>query len=73
LLNKNNMNKELIQIEKKELIRTLGELMSDFTVDDYRNYEGTVQNAIHTIIDDTVNRAINSIGNELLYKYNIEQ
>ena len=65
------MNKELIQIEKNELIKTLGNLLSDFQVDDYRNHEGTIQNAIHTIIDDTVQRSVNSIGDELLFKYSL--
>ena len=65
------MDKELIQIEKTELIETLGKLLNDFQVDDYRNHEGTVQNVIHTMIDDTVQRSINSIGDELLFKYNL--
>ena len=31
------MDKELIQIEKDELIETLGTFLTDYTVDEYRN------------------------------------
>ena len=65
------MNKELIQIEKTELIETLGKLLNDFQVDDYRNHEGTVQNAIHSIIDDSIEKHIQRIGDEILCKYQL--
>ena len=65
------MDKELIQIEKNELIETIGRLLAEYTVDEYRDYTGSVQSAIHSIIDDTVQRSINSIGDELLFKYNL--
>jgi hypothetical protein len=65
------MDKELIQIEKNELIETIGQLLAEYTVDEYRDYTGSVQSAIHSIIDDTVQRSINSIGDELLFKYNL--
>ena len=65
------MDKELIQIEKNELIETIGTMLANYTVDDYRNYSGPVQNAIHTIIDDSIERAIQNIGDEILAKYNL--
>ena len=65
------MDKELIQIEKDELIETIGTMLADYTVDDYRDYSGPVQNAIHTIIDDSIERAIQNIGDEILAKYNL--
>ena len=65
------MDKELIQMEKEELIETIGQLLCEYTVDEYRDYTGSVQNAIHSIIDDTVQRSINNIGDELLFKYNL--
>ena len=65
------MDKELIQIEKDELIETIGTMLANYTVDDYRNYSGPVQNAIHTIIDDSIERAIQNIGDEILAKYNL--
>ena len=34
------MDKELIQIEKNELIETIGQLMAEYTVDEYRDYTG---------------------------------
>ena len=65
------MDKELIQIEKDELIETIGTMLTNYTVDDYRDYSGPVQNAIHTIIDDSIERAIQNIGDEILAKYNL--
>ena len=65
------MDKELIQIEKDELIETIGTMLANYTVDDYRNYSGPVQNAIHTIIDDSIERAIQNIGDEILAKYQL--
>ena len=65
------MDKELIQIEKDELIETIGTMLANYTVDDYRDYSGPVQNAIHTIIDDSIERAIQNIGDEILAKYNL--
>ena len=65
------MDKDLIQIEKDELIETIGTMLANYTVDDYRNYSGPVQNAIHTIIDDSIERAIQNIGDEILAKYNL--
>lgn len=65
------MDKDLIQIEKDELIETIGTMLANYTVDDYRNYSGPVQNAIHTIIDDSIEKAIQNIGDEILAKYNL--
>ena len=65
------MDKDLIQIEKDELIETIGTMLANYTVDDYRNYSGPVQNAIHTIIDDSIERAIQNIGDEILAKYQL--
>ena len=65
------MDKDLIQIEKDELIETIGTMLANYTVDDYRDYSGPVQNAIHTIIDDSIERAIQNIGDEILAKYNL--
>jgi len=65
------MDKDLIQIEKDELIETIGTMLAEYTVDDYRNYSGPVQNAIHTIIDDSIEKAIQNIGDEILAKYKL--
>lgn len=65
------MDKDLIQIEKNELIETIGTMLAEYTVDDYRNYSGPVQNAIHTIIDDSIEKAIQNIGDEILAKYKL--
>ena len=65
------MDKDLIQIEKDELIETIGTMLAEYTVNDYRDYSGPVQNAIHTIIDDSIERAIQNIGDEILAKYNL--
>ena len=67
----NTMDKDLIQIEKDELIETIGTMLANYTVDDYRNYSGPVQNAIHTIIDDSIEKAIQNIGDEILAKYKL--
>jgi hypothetical protein len=66
-----NMDKELIQIEKDELIETLGTFLTDYTVDEYRNYSGPVQNAIHAIIDDSIEKHIQNIGDMILEKYQL--
>jgi hypothetical protein len=65
------MNKELIQIEKNELIETIGQFLADYRVDDYREYQGSVQNAIHAMIDDSIERHIQNIGDTILAKYNL--
>jgi hypothetical protein len=66
-----NMDKELIQIEKNELIETIGTMLANYTVDDYREYQGSVQNAVHSMIDDSIERAIQNIGDEILAKYQL--
>ena len=63
------MDKELIQMEKEELIETIGAILANYTVDDYREYTGSVQNAIHSIIDDSIEKHIQNIGDEILQKY----
>ena len=65
------MDKELIQIEKNELIETIGQLLCEYTVDEYRDYTGSVQNAIHSIIDDSIEKHIQRIGDEILSKYQL--
>lgn len=65
------MDKELIQIEKNELIETIGELLAGYTVDEYRDYTGSVQNAIHSIIDDSIEKHIQRIGDDILCKYQL--
>ena len=65
------MDKDLIQIEKDELIETIGTMLAEYTVDEYRDYSGPVQNAIHAMIDDSIERAIQNIGDEILAKYNL--
>ena len=65
------MDKELIQIEKNELIETIGQISADYKVDDYREYQGSVQNAIHAMIDDSIERHIQNIGDTILAKYNL--
>ena len=65
------MDKELIQIEKDELIETLGTFLTEYTVDEYRNYSGPVQNAIHSIIDDSIEKHIQNIGDMILEKYQL--
>jgi hypothetical protein len=66
-----NMDKELIQIEKDELIETLGTFLTEYTVDEYRDYSGSVQNAIHAIIDDSIEKHIQNIGDMILEKYQL--
>ena len=65
------MNKELIQIEKDELIETIGTMLAEYTVDDYREYQGSVQNAVHSMIDDSIEKHIQRIGDEILCKYKL--
>jgi len=65
------MDKELIQIEKNELIETIGTMLTEYTVDDYREYQGSVQNAIHAMIDDSIEKHIQRIGDEILCKYKL--
>ena len=65
------MDKELIQMEKEELIETIGTILANYTVDDYREYTGSVQNAIHSIIDDSIEKHIQRIGDEILSKYQL--
>ena len=65
------MDKELIQMEKEELIETIGQFLADYRVDDYREYQGSVQNAIHAMIDDSIERHIQNIGDTILAKYNL--
>ena len=65
------MDKDLIQMEKEELIETIGQFLANYTVDDYREYEGSVQNAIHAMIDNSIEKHIQNIGDGILDKYNI--
>ena len=65
------MDKDLIQIEKNELIETIGTMLAEYTVDDYREYQGSVQNAIHSMIDDSIEKHIQRIGDEILCKYKL--
>ena len=65
------MDKELIQIEKNELIETIGTMLANYTVDDYREYQGSVQNAVHSMIDDSIEKHIQRIGDEILCKYQL--
>ena len=65
------MDKDLIQIEKDELIETIGTMLAEYTVDDYREYQGSVQNAIHSMIDDSIEKHIQRIGDEILCKYKL--
>lgn len=61
------MDNEILLME----IENIATYLAEYTVDDYRNYEGSVQNAIHTLIDSTIERHIQNIGDELLAKYNL--
>ena len=65
------MDKDLIQIEKNELIETIGTMLTEYTVDDYREYQGSVQNAVHAMIDDSIEKHIQRIGDEILCKYKL--
>ena len=35
-----NMDKELIQIEKDEILESIGTYLTEYTVDEYRDYSG---------------------------------
>ena len=61
------MDNEILLME----IENIATYLTQYTVDDYRNYEGSVQSAIHTLIDSTIERHIQNIGDELLAKYNL--
>ena len=61
------MDNEILLME----IENIATYLAEYTVDDYRNYEGSVQNAIHTLIDSTIERHIQNIGDQLLAKYNL--
>ena len=65
------MDKDLIQMEKEELIETIGQFLADYRVDDYREYEGSVQNAIHAMIDNSIEKHIQTIGDAILEKYQL--
>ena len=65
------MDKDLIQIEKDELIETIGTMLANYTVDDYREYQGSVQNAVHAMIDDSIEKHIQNIGDMILEKYQL--
>ena len=65
------MDKELIQIEKDEILESIGTYLTEYTVDEYRDYSGPVQNAIHTLIDSAIEKHIQRIGDEILCKYNL--
>ena len=65
------MDKDLIQIEKNELIETIGTMLANYTVDDYREYQGSVQNAVHAMIDDSIEKHIQNIGDMILEKYEL--
>lgn len=67
----NTMDKDLIQIEKDELIETIGTFLAEYTVDEYRDYSGPVQNAIHAMIDDNIEKHIQRIGDMILEKYQL--
>tara|TARA_Y100000356_G_scaffold111501_1_gene98758 strand:+ start:243 stop:461 length:219 start_codon:yes stop_codon:yes gene_type:complete len=66
-----NMDKELIQIEKDEILESIGTYLTEYTVDEYRDYSGPVQNAIHTLIDSAIEKHIQRIGDEILSKYQL--
>ncbi len=65
------MDKELIQIEKDEILESIGTYLTEYTVDEYRDYSGPVQNAIHTLIDSAIEKHIQRIGDEILSKYQL--
>ena len=52
-------------------IENIATYLAEYTVDEYRNHSGPVQNAIHTLIDSTIEKHIQNIGDELLAKYNL--
>ena len=61
------MDNEILLME----IENIATYLAEYTVDEYRNESGPVQNAIHTLIDSTIERHIHNIGDELLAKYNL--
>ena len=61
------MDNEILLME----IENIATYLAEYTVDEYRNEAGPVQNAIHTLIDSTIERHIQNIGDELLAKYNL--
>ena len=61
------MDKEMLLME----IETIATYLAEYTVDEYRHESGPVQNAIYTLIDSTVERHIQNIGDELLAKYEL--
>ena len=61
------MDKEILLLE----IESIGTYLAEYTVDEYRDYTGSVQNAIHSIIDDSIEKHIQRIGDEILSKYQL--
>ena len=61
------MDKEILLLE----IESIGTYLAEYTVDEYRDYTGSVQNAIHSIIDDSIQKHIQRIGDEILCKYQL--
>ena len=61
------MDKEILLLE----IESIGTYLTEYTVDEYRDYTGSVQNAIHSIIDDSIEKHIQKIGDEILSKYQL--
>ena len=61
------MDKEILLLE----IEAIGTYLTEYTVDEYRDYTGSVQNAIHSIIDDSIEKHIQRIGDEILCKYQL--
>tara|TARA_X000001388_G_scaffold54243_1_gene39818 strand:+ start:656 stop:859 length:204 start_codon:yes stop_codon:yes gene_type:complete len=61
------MDKEILLLE----IEAIGTYLTEYTVDEYRDYTGSVQNAIHSIIDDSIEKHIQRIGDEILSKYQL--
>jgi len=61
------MDNEILLME----IENIATYLAEYTVDDYRNYEGSVQSAIASLIDSAIERHIQNIGDQLLAKYNL--
>ena len=61
------MDKEILLLE----IEAIGTYLTEYTVNEYRDYTGPVQNAIHSIIDDSIEKHIQRIGDEILCKYQL--
>ena len=61
------MDNEILLME----IENIATYLAEYTVDEYRNESAPVQNAIHTLIDSTIERHIQNIGDELLAKYKL--